>query len=212
MKRFLSNELGNAKLVTVVGIVGLCWLVVSADQILGSGIPKAVYQAFLMIVALITAFSLGYSIHMRLLGQKPDRQIRKELDARIDEVEKLLVHSVSRAREYEMRMVDYFRGISRRGPDCLGLAKKILRSIERRLYEVKALVATRDKIDLISAYELMNERLELGGSALESLIDQEPYPALESFEWESALEKLFNEIDSELNRAIEMQAQIKKVA
>lgn len=214
MSMVLKNESGNTKLVALLGGLATGYLVSFRPDLAGFGIANdsPQYQALIAVVGTVSFLTLLYSLHMSFIGGKPTKQLFHEVTAKVAELEKLLVEANSKIREFDEQLARHLRTVSRRVPERIAMSKKIVRALERRLNEVKGLVSSRDTFELLSAYDLLQDKLSFSTSPLDSLIDAEPMPALESYEWQPALEKLFNYIETDLSKAVQVQNQLRRVA
>ncbi len=194
----LQNERGGAALYALLGIAAISYYIYEGHRYFGEEIHSALYWAVIAILSVVTVFCMGCAVHMRLLGNKPNKELYRELLARIRLLEELVGDARRNLAEFEMTMVSRASIISRRGTDYLSLLKRITKAVELRLTEIKKLVNSRREVDLIEAYELFRKRLYVDDNCLEALIDSDPLPALEPHEWEPTISRLIMEIESEL--------------
>lgn len=194
----LRGERGGAALYAILGIAAISYYIYEGHRYFGEEIHNALYWAVIAILSVVTVFCMGCAVHMRLLGNKPNKELYRELLARIRLLEELVGDARRNLADFETTMVSRASIISRRGTDYLSLLKRITKAVELRLTEIKKLVNTRREVDLIEAYELFRRRLYVDDNCLEALIDSDPLPALDPHEWEPTINRLIQEIEAEL--------------
>lgn len=195
----LQNEDGNAAVFGLLGLAALIYLV-KYGEVYFESLDPVFYYGTIALLATISLFSMGCSIHMRALGSRPKRQLVKEIFNQIKEFDSIINSAQEQIRHLEEKMICHTDVMSRRGTECLSLLKKIIRAVERRNFDARQLLTTGNRADFFDAYEMFARRLNISQSALESLIDSDPIPPLEPYEVVPAIERLLTEIESEIKK------------
>lgn len=193
-----ADEQGKAGIVSILAIAAVFYYVKSGYIHFGQGLHPMVYASIVVILGVVAVFSGGYAIHMRMIGSKPKKHVMREIQSRTSDIDELLKETKSRIRYFEDVMAMRANSMTRRGTDCLALLKKITNALDARIYEVKRLLATRNQFDLMDAHDLIRQKLIITENCLESLIESEPVPAMEPYEWEPTITKLLDQIEYEL--------------
>lgn len=197
-RRPLECERGKAGVIALLAIAAIGFYVKIGFHYFGEGKHPVIYASIVIILGVIAVFAGGYSIHMRAMGAKPKKHVLRELQTRLTDLEELLKETRTRIKYFEEVMSVRANSMTRRGTDCLSLLKKLSGALDGRLFEVKRLLATKNQFDMMDAFELIRQRLIVNENCLESLIDAEPIPALEPYEWEPTITKLLDQIEYEL--------------
>lgn len=199
--RLGSSQMGSARILAIGSILALVYyLRVGRYSDAFTQLPMFLHWSILCLIAIIGLFSILASLHLETLGAKSSRQVRKEVEKRVQEAEVILNNSYKNLEELESSMIVRERVMTRRGVDCLSIARKITLAIEKRLSQTYQLLRSRDKIELLEACELMREKLAIGTDCLDSLIDSDPIRPLVFYEWSPTLERLFEEIRGEIKK------------
>ena len=199
-----SDEAGIGGLLAILSIALLCLYLKYDEAILarlfGNQVTPVVSTIVLVVLSVMTLFSVCCAIHMRFIGDRSNRSLLRDVRERTGQINVLVSSSSSHLKRFETDMVAHAGVMSPRAIDCVSVLKRLLKAIEIRMRQVEELVGTGDKIDLFDAYEMLNKRLKVSTSALDSLIDSDPLPDLEPSEWAPAIEKLLDGINYELRR------------
>lgn len=194
----LQGENGKAGVIAILAMAGIAYYLKIGYHYFGEGLHPLIYSSVVVILGVIALFSSGYALHMKIMGAKPKKHVLRELQTRLTDLEELLKETRTRVKYFEEVMAVRANSMTRRGTDCLSLLKKLSSALDARLYEVKRLLATKNQFDMMDAFELIRQRLIVNENCLESLIDAEPIPALEPYEWEPTITKLLDQIEYEL--------------
>lgn len=199
-----DNESGLAGLLALFSIAILC-IYIKYDQIIlqklfGDQVTPLLSTIVVVILSVMVLFSICCAIHMKFIGDRSNRSLIREIRSRVNQINMLISTSYNHLKRFEEEMVSHAGVMTPRAIDCTAVLKRILKALELRASHVQDLVASGDKIDLFDAYELLNKRLKVSTSALDSLIDSDPVPDLEPAEWAPAIEKLLDGINFELRR------------
>ena len=200
----LHDERGFGGLIAISSIALLCLYLKFDQQILravfGPQVTPMVGSVVLVVLSVMTLFSVCCSIHMKFIGDRSNRSLVREVRERTNQLNQLIASSHNHMKRFEEDMLEHAGVMTPRAIDCTSVLKRILKALEIRVGNVQELVASNDKIDLLDAYDLLNKRLKVSTSALDSLIDSDPVPDLEPAEWAPAIEKLLDGISYELRR------------
>jgi hypothetical protein len=160
-----------------------------------------IHGLFLIVLAIITVFSLGCGLHMALVGDRSDKEIRTNLRNQLIELSDYLEFAGERIKQYENQSRFYITQIRPIGIDCLRQARRVLQAIGHRIDETNALLQSNKAIDLVEADELMNKDLILSDNCMNSLIGTNPLPPIAPEEWIPTVNRLLNKADLEIRRA-----------
>ncbi len=200
----VSSEAGIGGLIAILSIVILCLYIkydeVILSRIFGDKVTPMISTIVLVVLSVMTLFAICCNVHMKFIGDRSNRGLVRDIRERINQINLLISTSITHMKRFESEMVSHAGVMTPRAIDCASVLKRIIKALELRVRNVEELVATRDKIDLFDAYELLNRRLKVSTSALDSLIDSDPVPDLEPAEWAPAIEKLLDGINFELRR------------
>jgi len=196
--RFVSNETGGATLYAVLGILALIGYTVYGDALMGEEIDPILKALILAGIAIFAVVTTGCSIHLKKLGSKPNRAIRRDLESNNEWLHRLSLQTRGRIAQLEALMIDRPEAISRRSTDCLSMAKKIIGAVEKRLADVAELLEGGSHVDLMEASQIAYRKLIVSDSFLDSVIFSESVPDLELEELQPTLDKLFKTIEADL--------------
>lgn len=166
-------------------------------EYLEANLPPFYHMMVLMGGAFVCIASLGCGIHLLLLGGKSDRELRKTIRTQNDTLLQLVRESDALIRGMETDLGRCTLKMSARGLDCLAMARRINKALDRRTQEIEELLGTRDSIDLIDAEELSRKKLIIADNAMDSLVGSDPVPPLAPEEWVPSMKRLFAEIEAE---------------
>ncbi|MCC6221560.1 MAG: hypothetical protein IT291_10010 [Deltaproteobacteria bacterium] len=207
--RFLGNsqnynssqlrEHGGATLVALIAIAGMLFVIYGDIRgALGQEIDPKLQTTAAIVLGVIAVFSAVCAIHMRIIGSKPEKIFAQEIAARIIDTQELLSRARHRMKTFEEEMLTSVGRVPRKAADCLSMLKKITSSLETRIAEANDLVKTGNKVSMIEAYDLMRRDLIIMDDCIHSLLDSEPIPPLEPYQWEPTIDRLTSEIEHEL--------------
>ncbi len=154
----------------------------------------------LITLGIIVLFTIGCCLQMILMGDKTNGQLRRDLRRQVQELEAFVNDSTKQIREYEALALQNVRCIR---PGCLnaiGNNRRIISALQKRALDIRTLLASRNQIDLIDAYELLNQNLEVVENCVDTLIGADPIPPIEPNKWLATVEALFKQIDGDLQR------------
>ena len=199
-----SGEAGFAGFVAILSIAVFCLYLKYNEAILthlfGEKVTPLVDMVMTVVLAVMTLFAVCCAIHMKFIGDHSNRSLVRDVRERSNQITLLVSTSNSHLKSFENDLIAHAGIMTPRAIDCISILKRILKALEQRVHNVDELVSTGDKIDLYDAYELLNKRLKVSTSALDSLIDSDPLPDLEPAEWAPAVGKLLDGISFELRR------------
>ena len=197
----LAEEKGNIGVMIMMSVATTGLLAASFPQFIDQlGFDPVLLSASKVILCTVIAFSLGYLIRSKLAGSSSNRQVFRELNSEVEQLENVILKAQERIKEIEARLPSNVLAMSGRGLDCLGLVRKIVRAVEVRHKDVRELLKSRSRLDLIDAYDLLNKKLIITESAYDSLIDSDPIPAIDPKQVIPTIVKLLEEIESEVRR------------
>jgi hypothetical protein len=198
----LSGRENTAGSIPLLGVLGLAvmLLIIKYKELYFAGVNPVLFMAIVALLYTIAFFSIGCAIHLKAMGARPSTQLLKDMRDTLARDEHLIISTNSRIRDLERRMMSKSMIMTSRGTDCLGLLKRIIRALEKRTLEAKELVSSGYKIDLIDAYELLSRKLVISESALDSLIDAEPFPPVDNAELVQVIERLLVEVEFEVKK------------
>lgn len=145
----------------------------------------------------ICVFSLGCGVHLLFMGSKSNGELKRSLRAQQQALASLVAEGDEIFRQTEVHLSKCSLKISARGIDCLSMARRINRALDRRLAEIDSFIASGNNVDLIDADELFRKKLVIADNCLDALIGSDPIPPLAPEEWAPSLKKLFEEIEQE---------------
>lgn len=202
-KHYSMGERGSAALYGIVGLLVIYYFSVEAHRHFDVFKNPVMFWLMIIILGLTSFCAMGCAIHMRAVGGKPPRRLRKEARAEVSDLRTLLDNSKAKITELEASMLRHVGGMTRRAVDCIGIAKKIIRALEKRVDEVSHLLETSRSSDIIEAYELLYRPLVVHESCCDALIDSDPIPAIDPNEWAPTLTRLFSVAQAEIQRITE---------
>lgn len=167
---------------------------------LDTHVPPFYHLLIVLTLAIVTIFTLGCSIHMIFMGDKSTRYLRRDLLKQTEELARFVIQSKKRIRDYEAEALRQAGNIRPHCLDCIGQARRIVNALGRRGDEVRKLLATRNKLDLIDAHGLLRKELVITENCMDSLIGMDPLPAVPADEWFSTVENLCEQIDMGFKR------------
>lgn len=160
-------------------------------------LPPFYNMMVLMGLGFVCIASLGCGLHLLVLGGQSDRELRRTMREQNDALLQLVRESDALIRGMETDLGRCSLKLSARGLDCLAMARRIVRALDRRTSEIQELLSSDNGIDLIDAEELSRKKLIIGESAMDSLISSDPVPPLAPEEWVPSLKRIFGEIENE---------------
>lgn len=202
------GERGSAALYGIVGLLVIYYFSVEAHRHFDVFKNPIMFWLMIIILGLTSFCAMGCAIHMRAIGGKPPRRLRKEARAEVSDLRALLENSKAKVSELEKLMLRHVGGMTRRAVDCIGIAKKIIRALEKRLDEVSHLLDTARSSDIIDAYDLLYRPLIVHESCCDALIDSDPIPAVDPTEWAPTLTRLFSVAQAEIQRVTEQNREM----
>ncbi len=149
----------------------------------------------------ICVFSLGCGLHLLFMGSKTNSELRRSLKAQQSALAHLVAEGDEIIRQTETDLSKCALKISSRGIDCLSMARRIIRALDRRLSEIDTFMGTGNAVDLIDADELFRKKLVIADNCLDALIGSDPIPPLAPEEWAPSLKRLFEEVEQEKKKA-----------
>ncbi|MFN8392227.1 MAG: hypothetical protein U0136_18185 [Bdellovibrionota bacterium] len=144
---------------------------------------------------------LGCGLHLFFLGGKSNAQLRKGLREQYKSLAEMIHESDQTIKVLEAELGRCAVKLTPRGLDCLSLARRIVRALDRRASEIEYLLSTGDAIDLIDADELCRKKLIITDNAIDALIGSDPVPPLAPEEWQPCVKRIFQEIEAERKKA-----------
>ena len=194
-------ERGSASLWAILGILGIIYFTREGYKLLGPTVHPIVYWAILGVLTVLTIVAMGSSMHMRSLGWKSKRALRRELASTAKRMELTLVENHKRLSDLQSELSSRQTIMTKKGIDEFALAKKILNELEERYRELLSQLADGSTLVLIDAYEALNQDITLSGDCMSTLIDVEPIPPIPFGDVFHRLERTIADVEAELRRA-----------
>jgi hypothetical protein len=186
-----------AMLISLVMIVG--YIFVGQDFLLEHASPT-LHALAVIIVAVVTIFSLGCGLHMALVGDRSDREIRRDIKNRVLELSDFVDFSRERITQFEGQAKFHMHAIRPIGLECLAQARRITNAIAERIAETNTLIHSSKTVDLIEADELMGKELILNSNSVNALIGTAPIPPIPKEEWIPTVSRLLDKVDIEIEK------------
>ena len=200
-KNFISNEKGSAGLWALVGLSALIgYIKYLRPEVLGKVHPL-LDSTLLVALTMVTIFALGCALHMKSIGERPSSRLKKDIIKQIRELHSIISFANKRIFDVEQLLSQTPGSLTPRGLDRLGDVRRLVRAMERRLSEVAILIRNKDHASLVDAFDILSKQLAVVENPLESLIDSNPIPPIEVWEWVPTVQKLVMELEAEVRKA-----------
>jgi hypothetical protein len=200
-KAFISNEKGSAGLWALVGLsVLIGYIKYLRPELLGKVHPL-LDSTLLVALTMVTIFALGCALHMKSIGDRPSGRLRKDIIKQIRDLHSTVSFANKRIFDVEQLLAQTPGSLTPRGLDRLGDVRKLVRAMERRLSEAAILIRNKDHASLVDAFDILSKQLAVVENPLESLIDSNPMPPIEVWEWAPTVQKLVVELEGEVRKA-----------
>lgn len=200
----LAEEDGKGTVLAMLLCIGAITAYLKVGRLwLDANIPHFYGNIILLMLAVVTLFTLGCALHMIFIGDKSGRELRKDLKRQTSELYEFVRASEERIEELESNTVHYAGVIRPSGITSLSTARRIVSAIARRADEVNKLVASKNKYNLIDAHDLLNRPLRVGENAMDSLIGADPIPPLDPEVWFQTVDELCEKTGQEIERVAE---------
>jgi len=161
-----------------------------------------VHGILAIVLGLFTIFSLGCGLHMMIVGDRSDSQIRKDLRAQLIELGSFIDFVNEKIADLDDKVRFHSGAIRPIGRECLSQSKTISEALAQRIREVNTLINSNNALDLIEADELIQQDLTLNTNSLNSLIGTAPIPPIAPEEWIPTVNRLLDKVVVELDKAI----------
>ena len=165
---------GSASLWAIFGILAIVYFTKEGYKLLGPTVHPILYWAILGIITVFTVVMMGSSIHLRSLGWKSKRALRRELVSKTKRLELAIVENTRRIAELEDQLAARQGAITKKGTDGFALIKKVLSELEQRYKKVRTGIADGSTVSLIEAYEILHQDVCLSNDCMHTLIDCDP--------------------------------------
>ena len=199
----LNNEKGSG---TVLCMICSLFLVVAyvfyGHDFLTFNSSPIVHGISAIILGIFTIFSLGCGLHMLVVGDRSNKQIRKDIRSQLIELGSFIDFANEKIQKLDDQVRFHAGGIRPIGRECLGQSKRILEALAERIREVNNLLNSKNSLDLIEADELIQEDLVLNANTVNSLIGTEPIPPIAPEQWIPTVNRLLDKVNLELDKAI----------
>jgi hypothetical protein len=171
-----------------------------------SHIDPTFHLILIMIFAVITVFTIGCAIHMIFVGDRSNRELKRELVEQSDAIDNFIAAAQTKIRTFETQALHYSGVIRPQALEKVGYVRRIINALQRRNEAIKQLLSSQNAASLFDAYELSCKKLEIVENALDSLIGASPVPPIEAGEWFLVIEQAFDEIEIDLSWAYQQKA------
>ena len=201
MKISIRDEFGKSTLwAMLLCIFTLGYYLKSGRAFLEASMPPYYHTIIILMLAVVTIFTVGCSIQMMLAGDPSNGTLKRKMRAELEEYSSFIDNSVMRIRDLEQGTLNHSQRVSPRAIDSLALAKRILNAMQTRVRDINELIERGSQLDLIDAHELFEKDLEIVENCLDSLIGADPVPPLKPDSWVETVEGLILTIDNEMQR------------
>ena len=205
-KRFscvLKNELGSINTLSMLlCIVAIAAYLKGGKAALEAQVPPLFHILLVVILGVVTLFTVGCELHVILLGEKSAGQIRRELNRQLKRLARFVKSSRQRVDAIEER-AEFAAGLLRPiAYENVTHVKQILNGLERRITTVHGKVNSKRKSEVYEAATLLGETLAPFESCTDSLIDARPIPPIEADDWIPTVEQLLSAVEFEAVRAM----------
>lgn len=203
----LDNESGSINTLSML----LCIVAIGAylkggQAALEQYLPPFLHLLLLIILGIITMFTIGCEVHVLLLGEKSAGQLRRELNRQTKRLRRFIKSSRDRISAVEQR-TEFAAGLLRPAAyENLSHAKQVVNGLDRRVQKVRSMLETKKRRKIYEAAELMGATLSPFESCTDSLIDARPLPPLDSDQWIPTVEQLLSAVEFESVRAMSKRA------
>ncbi len=203
IQNLVRNEVGSINTVSML----LCIIAIAAylkggKEALEAQVPAFYHILLLILLGVVTIFTVGCELHVLLLGEKSARQIRRELSRQLKRLARFTKSSRERINAIEGR-AEYTAGLLRPNAyENMSHLKQLLTGLERRITKVHGLIQSNKKQDVYEAASLIGAELSPFESCTDSLIDSRPLPPLEADQWIPTVEQLLSSLEFEAVRAM----------
>lgn len=174
----IGNIIGETGKATVVAMLGSLTLIAIyaffGRAYLQTEFPVIINQLVFALIGVLTTFSLGYGIHMALVGDKTDKQVKKEIRVRLIELGDFVDFANEKIKGFEYSSKFHIHAIRPIGLDSLSQSRRIIQALAMRVIQVNNLLNSKNVLKLIEAEELLETDLELSENCLETLIGSNP--------------------------------------
>jgi hypothetical protein len=197
----LADETGKGTVLAMLFCIAVIGAYIKVGRVwLDANVPPFYATILLLMIGVITLFTLGCALHMIFIGDKSGRELRRDLKKQTDQLYSFVAESEKKIHSLEAETIQHAGYIRPSGITSLNSARRIVAAIGRRADEVNKLLASRSKYDLIDAHELLNQPLRIVENAMDSLIGSDPIPPLDPADWFQTVEGLCENIGAELQR------------
>jgi hypothetical protein len=167
---------------------------------LDANINPFYHDLLVLTLAVVTVFTVGCVLHMIFIGDKSDRELRRDLRRQNDEVFKFIASSQTRLCELQSAALRCSGLIRPHNLENINQLRRIISALHQRCIHIRDLLVSKDKIDLIDAHELLSEPLTIIEDCISSLIGSNPIAPIPSDEVVSTIETLTHEVETDLRR------------
>ena len=149
------------------------------------------------VLGILSLFALGCALHLLFIGGQSVRSTRKNLHQQVKELDSFVQDACARVRQIEADLSRNVVQLRPRTLDSLSMARRILRPLSQLVSDVKDLVRSGNKIDVIDADEMLRRKLVIVENAMDALIGADPVPPLAPEEWVPTITRLLGEVEEE---------------
>lgn len=167
---------------------------------LDSNLAPFYHNLIVLTLAMATVFTVGCVLHMIFIGDRSARELRSELRKKNEAAAVFIAYAQKRICELHPEVLRHVSHIRPRSMENISQARRIIHALNQRTEEIRALLASNDKIDIIDAHELLGQPLIIVENCVNSLIGAEPLPPIEADQVISTVEQMFEEIEADLKR------------
>lgn len=171
-----------------------------------SHVNPTFHLILIMIFAVMTVFTIGCVIHMIFVGDRSNRELKKELVEQSNAIDNFIAEAQTKIRTIEGQALLYSGVIRPQALEKVGYVRRIINALQRRNEVIKQLISSKTSAGIFDAYELSCKKLDIVENALDSLIGANPVPPIEPGEWFLVIEQAFDEIEIDLSWARQQRA------
>ena len=116
-------------------------------------------------------------------------------------LEDLLNEAREAIAQIENEMIDHLGGLSQSAVESLGIAKRVMFELERRLSKIGAVLGAGGKENYDRVCELLEADLQFSSSPMETLIDAGAIDPIPPDRWAATLVGLLDQIEADAKRS-----------